>query len=83
MAKKTIKQGFFCHALIEIRKREKDERGQRSNKHHHFYTVFGALKNRQEVVPPFWAPGEAGGSHFLGKGYVRQRAQKDNCFWGL
>ena len=36
--KTPIKQGISCHPLREGKGR-KEERGQRSKKHNHFYTV--------------------------------------------
>ena len=38
--RKPIKQGFFATPFLREGKGRKEERGQRSNKQHHFYTVF-------------------------------------------
>ena len=87
--KNPIKQGFFATPFLREGKGRREERGQRSKKHHHFYTVFWGLKNGQEVVPPFWAPilksatnpiikafpGKVGGSQFLEKA-ILERGQK-------
>ena len=99
--KQTIKQGFCfcCHPLLEGMRREK-RRERLEVKKHHFYTKNGALKTgippfwapnlhffKSAKAPIFKAfPGKAGGSYFLGKGYVRKRANNKNkmiTFWGV
>ena len=54
VTRKTIKQGCFCHSLLERRKREKGRERAEVKKHHHFYTKnVGAFKTGRKLFHLF------------------------------